>query len=82
MEQKVIQVGNSLAVTIPRAFVKDAGLKAGQKVLVSEDLESEILTIQPATQNALKGGLSPEFLRWLKKFNAKYKKALAELAKK
>jgi len=28
-----------------------------------------------------KRGLSPEFLKWLKKFNAKYKDALAKLAK-
>lgn len=82
MLQKIIQVGNSYAVTIPRGFANEVKLKAGQKVRVEEDVELETLTIQPLRASVKKESLTPEFLTWLKKFNAKYKDALAELAKK
>lgn len=83
MLQKVIQVGNSLAVTVPRAFAREIRLRAGQRVRVDEDVTSETLTIQPMNARLPKsGGLTPEFVSWLKKFNAKYKDALTELAKR
>ena len=82
MIQKVIQVGNSYAITIPRDFVKEAKLKAGQKIRVDEDYESKTLTVQPIDASLKTGNLTPEFLSWLKKFNAKYKDVLKELAKK
>ena len=82
MLQKIIQVGNSLAVTIPKGFTNEVGIKAGQKVMVDEDVESGVLTVQPVKQRVSTGSLTPEFLQWLKKFNARYKDALTELAKK
>lgn len=82
MLQKVIKVGNSYTVTIPRGFVDEIKLKAGQKVRVEEDIEFEMLTAQPLRASLKQGRLTPEFLTWLKKFNAKYKDALLELAKK
>ena len=82
MLQKVIKVGNSYAVTIPRGFVDEVKLKAGQQIRVEEDIELETLTVQPLRANLKQGNLTPEFLTWLKKFNAKYKDALTELAKK
>lgn len=81
MLQKIIQVGNSLAVTIPSSFAEASGWKAGEKVLVTEEAESETLKIQQM-KTTLKGGVTPEFYNWLKKFNAKYKTVLEELAKK
>lgn len=82
MLQKIIQVGNSLAVTIPSSFIEQAKWRAGQRVMVLEEIDSEMLTIQPQQVNPAKAGLTPEFLTWLKKFNAKHKDVLAALAKK
>lgn len=82
MAQKIIKVGNSYAVTIPRDFVEQTKWETGQQVVVEQDIESEVLTIQSKKAPLSKGTLTPEFLSWLKKFNAKYKDALAELAKK
>lgn len=82
MLQKIIQVGNSLAVTIPRSFIEQAKWKVGQKVMVLEETDPEMLTIQPQQVISTKAGLTPEFLKWLKKFNAKHKDVLATLAKK
>jgi len=83
MEQKVIQVGNSLAITLPSNFVNDKKIKAGQKILVRQDLEVDALVV--ATSGSLfrkASGITPDFLDWLEKFNKKYKKPLTELAKK
>ena len=81
MLQKIIQVGNSLAVTIPRSFADTLGWKAGAKVVVTEDSDSEILKIHQE-KTTHKAGITPEFYNWLKKFNGKYKTVLEELAKK
>lgn len=81
MLQKIIQAGNSLAVTIPSGFAEQVGWKAGKKVLVIVDTESEVLKVQEQ-KTTLKSGITPEFHNWLKKFNAKYKTVLEELAKK
>lgn len=82
MLQKIIQVGNSYAITIPRNFVKEVKLKIGQRIRVDVDVDAGILTAQLVKPSLQKDGLTPEFLRWLRKFNAKYKDALSELAKK
>ena len=79
MQQTIIKVGNSLAVTLPSNFVKESNLKAGQKVFVEADSELDLIQIKTQTNNKT---LTPEFYDWLKKFNAKYKTALTELAKK
>ncbi len=81
MLQKIIQVGNSYAVTIPSSFAEEVGWEAGEKVMVTADVESETLKIQQQ-KTTLKSGITPEFHSWLKKFNAKYKTVLEELAKK
>ena len=80
MQQTVIQVGNSLAVTLPAAFVKASNLKAGQKVFVEADAEMDLMQIKTQSQKGTT--LTPEFYQWLKKINATYKNALTELAKK
>lgn len=82
MTQKIIQVGNSLAVTIPSDFAREAKLKAGQKIRVDEDYESKTLTVQPVDAETKSGNITPEFLNWLKKFNSKHKDVLKELSKK
>ena len=83
MLQKILQVGNSYAITIPKDFVRETKLKAGQKIRVDIDVDSATLSVQPVRKSsAQKGNLTPEFLSWLKKFNARYKDALKELAKK
>lgn len=80
--QKILRVGNSYAVTIPKDFIQEVGWKAGQKVNVIRDIELRTITVQSRSKFRQIGSLTPEFLSWLKKFNARYKDALAELAKK
>ena len=83
MEQTVIKVGNSLAVTLPANFVKEKKLKAGQKVVVRQDLEKDARVVaEVGSSIKTRSGITPEFIDWLSKFNNKYKVALTELAKK
>ncbi|MCL4377152.1 MAG: AbrB/MazE/SpoVT family DNA-binding domain-containing protein [Actinobacteria bacterium] len=83
MEQTIIKVGNSLAVTLPANYVREKKLKAGQKVLVRQDLEADALVVvQSGSPIRKASGITPEFIDWLDKFNSKYKSALTELAKK
>ncbi|MBI2442324.1 MAG: AbrB/MazE/SpoVT family DNA-binding domain-containing protein [Candidatus Levybacteria bacterium] len=81
MKQKVITVGNSLAVTLPQAFVKEGKVKPGQIIDVETSAKLGLVQIRTKT-NGTHSGLTPEFFEWLEKFNAKYKNALTELAKK
>ena len=81
MQQKVIQVGNSLAVTLPSTFVKSQKVKAGQSVFIETSDTLGLVQVRTSSGGA-SSGLTPEFFSWLKKFNAKYKDALTELAKK
>ena len=45
MIQKVIQVGNSLALTIPKSFIDKTGYKAGDEVFVHQEPKSKSLII-------------------------------------
>ena len=70
MKQKIIRVGNSAAVTLPKKILQEKGLKIGQ--------EAEI-EISPADKQTT---LSPEFLNWVDTYIEKNRPALEELAKK
>lgn len=77
--QNIIQVGNSLAVTIPADFAKKKNYRAGQKVAVETDMVSDTLLIRPASR-AVKSSLTPEFYAWLNAISKKYEKTIKELA--
>ena len=70
MRQKIIRVGHSAAVTLPKKILQEKGLKIGQ--------EAEI-EISPADKQTT---ISPEFLNWVDKYIEKNRPALEELAKK
>ncbi len=82
LTQKLYKNGNSVAVTIPKEYLKNLHLKDGSEVVVEQDPEAEVITIsrkksaKPATK------LSPTFLKWLDSFNKEYGPALKELAKR
>lgn len=79
MEQKVIKIGNSLGITLPRHFVKGRKLKAGQIIYVSADPDLDMLLIR-TTHKAI-ANITPEFKQWLYDFTERYRDAFRELAK-
>jgi len=76
MTQKLLKVGSSAAVTIPKKSLKELGLKLGDEVRVFVDTEEKTVCIEPAKR------ISGELLNWTNRFIAKYRPALKALAKK
>ncbi len=63
MLQTIIQVGNSLAITLPKDFTQKAKFKAGDKVNVDANADIPAIYVQPAKSGS--SGLTPEFKSWL-----------------
>ena len=76
MTQKIIKIGSSVGVTIPKSSLKDLGFKEGDKVEVVVDKVSRTVTIAPTV------GIDKELVEWTDSFIGKYKKALDELSRK
>ncbi len=77
MTQKVLKVGTSAAVTIPKESLKTLGLKVGDSVRVEVDAKRRIFRIEPVAPK-----VNAEFLEWTDAFIKKYRNALDALAKK
>ncbi|MEK7576614.1 MAG: AbrB/MazE/SpoVT family DNA-binding domain-containing protein [Patescibacteria group bacterium] len=76
MTQKVLKVGTSAAVTIPKQSLKDLGLKIGDRVRVEIDIKEKRVLIESAHK------INPEILDWSSRFIKQYRVALEALAKK
>ena len=80
MRQKIIKVGNSAAVTIPKKFLKKIGWKVGDEVLFEEKSEDNKFIVRDADIEEKPSGITPEFKQWLDDVSVKYKDAIKELA--
>lgn len=72
MIQKTFQVGNSVAVTIPKKVLEEKRIRVGDSVEVSFE----------SIKKAHKTGLTPDFLDWVDNYIEKNRPALEELAGK
>jgi hypothetical protein len=81
-KQKIIKVGNSLAVTLPASFVREGKIKAGEEVLVEQNAVYKTLYMKSVTSKYAKSRLTPEFYEWLDDISKKYEDVIKELAKK
>ena len=77
MTQKVLKVGSSAAVTIPKKSLEELGLKSGDRVSVKIDKKQRRVSIEPVVREVDK-----ELLDWTRKFIERYRPALEALAKK
>jgi putative addiction module antidote len=77
MTQKLLKVGDSAAVTIPKRSLEELGLKVGDSINVEVDKKKRMVFIEPADKKVDK-----EFLDWTRKFIERYKPALEALSKK
>lgn len=76
MIQKIIKVGTSLAVTIPKRALGELGFHAGDKVSVDVDEMKQSVTIAHPRKNI------EESSKWADGFIKRYQKALNALADK
>lgn len=79
MEQKVIRIGSSIGVTIPKATAKELGIKLGSKVRLQVDADNLSVTIQPAV---VKSDHLAKTKDTTARFIERYRKDLETLAKK
>lgn len=76
MTQKVLRVGDSAAVTIPKKSLEELGISFGDRVSVEIDKKRSAVVILPLLK------IDKELIGWTKKFIEKYRPALEALAKK
>lgn len=76
MTQKLLKVGSSAAVTIPKKSLKELGLKIGDEVRVEVDIKGKTVIIESAKN------VSKEVLSWTDNFIKQYRTALEALAQK
>ena len=75
MTQKLLKVGSSAAVTIPKKSLKELGLKIGDEVRVDIDPKEKAVIIKSAHR------INKELLDWTDRFVKQYRPALRALAK-
>jgi len=80
MAQKVIVVGNSLAVTIPKESAKKLRIKAGDVVEISEHPSTQAFTVRLQANNSM--SVNPDVITWANAFIDKNRKLLMRLADK
>lgn len=78
MMQKIIQIGNSIGVIIPKALSGNQ-LKPGERVIVEKDPASQTYTISKNKRTGI-SSITPHFFRVLDRVNNQYGKALREIA--
>lgn len=77
MAQKVLQVGSSAGVIIPKKTLGELGLRIGDQVNVEVDIKQKKVFIEPVSKT-----VDRELLTWTRKFIEKYRPALEALARK
>ena len=81
MIQKIIKVGNSAAITIPKEFLEKSGLEIGDDMIIETNIQRQMVLAKPKNQDK-KLSLSPEFFEWLNKISVEYEETIKELARK
>ena len=77
MLQKVIKIGSSVGITIPKKSAEELGLSAGDSVEFAVSQRERRITIEPVITS-----VNTEILEWARGFVKKYRPALEALAKK
>lgn len=83
MIQKIIKVGNSYAITIPRELVKVLNLTDANIVEVEADIENETMTVDFQVEELMKSEtiVDPEVYEVAKQLLKRYLPVLKELSK-
>ena len=82
MTQKIIQIGNSTGIIIPKSLLENLGLQVGNEVSVETDTKTNSLILRNTKNTKPVPEISSHFLTILDKVNREYGEALRELAQK
>jgi len=80
MLQKIIKVGNSLAVVLPKPFIDKSNYQAGDEISIQTNDMLRALYMRPKEDHD-KPGLTPEFKQWLDEIAVKEAHIIKALAK-
>lgn len=80
MIQKIIKVGNSAAVTLPKDFLKKSNFRIGQEVAVETNPEMGIVVVKFKNRQKDRP-LNLEFEEWLEDFTKESNNLLKKLAR-
>ncbi len=80
MTQKVLKVGSSAAVTIPKKILEELDLKPGDHVIVETDRKTGSVLVKPSTKLLSKE--DQKVARLTLNFINRYRKDLEALARK
>ena len=75
MTQKVVQIGSSAGIIIPKESLKELGMNIGDQVQVEFEAKAKTVTIKPLA------AVNEELVAWTKGFINKYRQALEALAR-
>jgi antitoxin component of MazEF toxin-antitoxin module len=81
MTRKLVQIGSSLAVTLPADVVKEFKLKKGHEVEVSVHPTTGAVTIRPGVKYFEGGKVTARFKKRAEEIRRRYDEAFRELAK-
>ena len=81
MKRKLVQIGQSLAVTLPAEVVKEFELQKGESVEVSIHPKTGAVTIRPGVKYFEDGSVTTRFDQVAEMVRKKYDKAFEKLAK-
>ena len=76
MAQKIIKIGSSIGITIPRKSADELGLAVGDSVEFSVNKENKSILIEPSVL------VDTGTIGWARTFIERYRPALKALAKK
>lgn len=81
MTRKLVQIGTSLGVTLPKENLVGLGIRVGDNIDIRVDGERGVIVLEPVRRKKRKAK-NTEVLQWTKKFIERYRPALEALAKK
>ena len=81
MRRKLVQIGSSLAVTLPSEVVKEFKLKKGQEVDVTVHPRTGAVTIRAGIRYFAGGKVTNEFREIAERIRKRHDSAFRELAK-
>lgn len=80
MLQKVLKIGNSLGVTLPKSFVEKNKIRTGMEIDVNHNNGSVTFSTKIPKSTQYEAISDKEFLDTIKEVESKYKNALDQLA--
>lgn len=80
LTQKLYRNGNSLAVTIPKQYLKELNMRDGSQVIV--EMRGKELVFRKKGVKKIFSSVTPQFVEVMSRVNKQYGAALRELAKK